>query len=177
MSHSLDLPDQIIGLGIHPLSHTVYSICCTFHLEPGLVTIKGGIFSYRHIRMTSLSPFSDSGGFLNSTIPSPPASTTTSTTTVLPHARSQPLKAGGPKESNLIHFIDKKLLSISRRYEKRAGNNLSKFGLDGIVSDGYTSFADVAMDLEGVADIIWVSGTRKDVISSAGADQVGRLSC
>lgn len=102
------------------------------------------------------------GGFLQPILPSPPSSTVSSPSSIsiLPHPRSNPLKPGGAKESNFIDYVDQKLLGISRRYEKRFNANLE----DGLSSDlegrGYEDFGGVAKDLEGLADVIWVSGSR-----------------
>lgn len=89
------------------------------------------------------------GGFLP-TLPSPPPSAISSPTPhqapILPAARNQPLKPGSAKESGFIAYADRKLLDISRNYEKR---------FDG----GYEGFGYCARDLEGVVDVVWVSGT------------------
>lgn len=54
--------------------------------------------------------------------------------------------------------MDRKLLGISRRYEKRFNTVLE----DEATSEakGYESYEELARDLEGVIDVVWVSGTR-----------------
>ena len=89
------------------------------------------------------------GGFLPA-LPSPPLSAISSPTPhqvpKLPIARNRPLKSGSAKESSFIAYVDRKLLEINRNYEKR---------FDG----GYEGFGYCARDLEGVVDVVWVSGT------------------
>ena len=106
----------------------------------------------------------ESGGFLHLTIPTPPESTVTSpsvSSSSLPCARSHPLKPGTSKESSFIVYVDRKLLEISRRYEKRYNDGLEDQSIS-LENRGYESFGDVAKDLENVVDIVWVSGTRRD---------------
>ena len=112
------------------------------------------------------------GGFLHETLPSLPLSTITSSSialSALPSPRAYPLKPGSPKESSFIEYVDRRLLDISGRYEIR-------FNLDAEPDDerisksrGYGSFTELATDLDGVVDIIWVSGTRKYTLSSRDA--------
>ncbi|KAK4892068.1 hypothetical protein LTR27_009418 [Elasticomyces elasticus] len=63
-----------------------------------------------------------SGGFIP--FSPPPSSVTASTSThaaaSLPHPRSTPLRAGGAKESAFIRHVDGKILSLQRRFAKRA---------------------------------------------------------
>lgn len=116
---------------------------------------------------------SEPGGFLPPALPSPPPSAITSPSlrqSTLPAPRAHPLKPGSPKESSFIEYVDRKLLDISGRYEKRfsvgatAGHaEPSGFSqtLEPSQTRGYESFAELAGDLDGVIDIIWVSGTRR----------------
>lgn len=105
----------------------------------------------------------ESGGFLQPIVPSPPSSTVSSPSAIsnLPRPRSRPLKAGGAKESSFIDYVDQKLLGVSRRYEKRFNGIMEE---DEPSSDiegrGYEEFGSVAKDLESLADLIWLSGTR-----------------
>ncbi|MCJ1353046.1 MAG: hypothetical protein MMC33_003030 [Icmadophila ericetorum] len=96
-----------------------------------------------------MAAIQEPGGFLL-TLPTPPASTISSPgphlAPTLPVPRNQPLKSGSSKESSFIAYVDRKLLDISRDYEKR---------FDG----GYEGFGACAKDLEGVVDVVWVSGT------------------
>ena len=103
------------------------------------------------------------GGFLQPTLPSPPASTATSASPappVLPRPRANPLKPGSPKESSFIDYVDNKLLGISRRYEKRYNADFEDEATSGIEGRGYENFGETAKDLEAVIDVVWVSGTR-----------------
>ncbi|KAL2042073.1 hypothetical protein N7G274_005261 [Stereocaulon virgatum] len=112
--------------------------------------------------MASRSKLPEPGGFLHPSLPSPPASTATTASTVtstLPHPRSTPLKPGSSKESSFIDYVDRKLLGISRRYEKRYNADFEDEATSGIEGRGYESFAELAKDLEGVIDVVWVSGT------------------
>lgn len=79
----------------------------------------------------------------------------------LPHPRFTPLKPGSSKESSFIDYVDRKLLGISRRYEKRYNADFEDEATSGIEGRGYESFAELAKDLEGVIDVVWVSGTRE----------------
>lgn len=103
------------------------------------------------------------GGFLQPTLPSPPASTATSASpapSVLPRPRANPLKPGSSKESSFIDYVDNKLLGISRRYEKRYNADFEDEATSGIEGRGYERFGEMAKDLEAVIDVVWVSGTR-----------------
>lgn len=102
------------------------------------------------------------GGFLPPVLPSPPIFTVSSpsTNTLLPHPRSNPLKPGSAKETNFIDYVDQKLLGISRRYEKRFNANLEDERSSDLEGRGYEDFGEVAKDLEVLADVIWISGTR-----------------
>ena len=103
------------------------------------------------------------GGFLQPTLPSPPASTATSASPappVLPRPRANPLKPGTSKESSFIDYVDNKLLGVSRRYEKRYNADFEDEATSGIEGRGYESFGEMAKDLEAVIDVVWVSGTR-----------------
>ncbi len=114
--------------------------------------------------MTSAAELhSGPGGFLQPTLPSPPASTTTSASTatpVLPRPRANPLKPGSSKESSFIDYVDNTLLGISRRYEKRYNADFEDEATSGIEGRGYESFGELATDLETVINVVWVSGTR-----------------
>ena len=100
------------------------------------------------------------GGFFHSVLPSPPPSTAGSDVVshpLLPQHRANPLRPGSQKQSSLIDYVDTKLLHISRRYEKR---------FDGIENSdneeerGYSSFAEMAKDLDAIVDVVWISATR-----------------
>ena len=115
--------------------------------------------------MTSASEPAGPGGFLQPTLPSSPTSTATfisNTPSTLPHSRSTPLKPGSSKESSFIDYVDRKLLGISRRYEKRYNTDFEDEATSGIEGRGYESFGELAKDLNGVIDVVWMSGTRKN---------------
>ena len=111
-----------------------------------------------------------SGGFLP-TLPSPPKSTISTLTTshhLLPSTRSHPLKPGSSKEGSVIAYIDKHLLEIGRRYEKRSSSTLfGRSGGDdggrrrGGGEGGYKNFHEVATDLLDLLNVVWTTGTRK----------------
>jgi len=129
--------------------------------------------------MSSKSLQSGPGGFLSPILPSPPPSSVTSPSlapSTLPTPRAHPLKPGSPKESNFIEYVDRKLLDISGRYEKRFNVGVAadheepsqtpQSSQTGASSQrrGYESFAELAGDLDSVIDIVWVSGTRRKPI-------------
>ncbi|MCJ1257146.1 hypothetical protein MMC24_004971 [Lignoscripta atroalba] len=112
--------------------------------------------------MISSSTPPEPGGFLHPTLPSPPQSTITSPSSVsstLPQPRLHPLKPGGSKESNFIDYVDRKLLDISRRYEKRFNADMQDQSASEAEGRGYESFGEVAKDMGSVLDVVWVSGT------------------
>ena len=109
--------------------------------------------------MTSSEP----GGFLHPDSTNlQPLSTTSlpNAISLLPQPRLRPLKSGGSKESSFIEYVDRKVLEISRRYEKRYNADLEDKTTPGFEVSGYENFGEVATDLEGVLDVVWMSGTR-----------------
>lgn len=111
--------------------------------------------------MTSASEALGPGGFLQPTLPSPPASSINSppAANTLVQPRSTPLKSGSAKESSFIDYVDRKLLGISRRYEKRFNAEFEDEATSGIQGRGYESYGELARDLDGVIDVVWMSGT------------------
>jgi hypothetical protein len=99
----------------------------------------------------------DQGGFLPSTLISPPHSSLASSpaTPKLPHPREHPLKPGSAKESTLIRFVDESIMKIQRRFARR-GSEMEN-------AMGYKSFAEVVKDFERIIDLLWLSGTRKSI--------------
>ncbi|KAF2812845.1 uncharacterized protein BDZ99DRAFT_517155 [Mytilinidion resinicola] len=96
-------------------------------------------------------------GFLSQQPLTPPASSIAASSTLhspLPHPRAQPLKRGGTKESEFIHYVDATLLLVQRRWAKRAFTD----ELAGRVK-GYHSFRSAARDLNDLVDVVWVSAT------------------
>lgn len=114
--------------------------------------------------MTSASEALGPGGFLQPTLPSPPASSINSppAANTLVQPRSTPLKSGSAKESSFIDYVDRKLLGISRRYEKRFNAEFEDEATSGIQGRGYESYGELARDLDGVIDVVWMSGTRTE---------------
>ena len=114
--------------------------------------------------MTSTNDQPGPGGFLHPTLPSPPASsvdTVSTASTVLPHSRSTPLQTGTRKESSFIDYVDRKLLGVSRRYEKRYNSEFENEPSSDIEGRGYENFTELTNDMEALIDVVWVSGTRK----------------
>jgi hypothetical protein len=97
------------------------------------------------------------GGFIR-TLPSPaPSSTsTTRSTTSLPHQRGRPLIPGSAKEDKVRSYVDGQLLYISRRYIK-------KFSVENPDDKvlGYHSMGELCKDVEGLVNILWLSATRR----------------
>ena len=129
--------------------------------------------------MTSISkPQPGSGGFLQPILPSPTTSTavnTSNTVSTLPQPRSSPLRPGSSKESNLIDYVDTKLLGISRRYEKRHSTIFEDDVASDIEGRGYESFGAMAQDLEKVMEVVWISGTRKKQRSSCSSTYTDQM--
>ncbi|KAL4792730.1 hypothetical protein BDV19DRAFT_391854 [Aspergillus venezuelensis] len=124
------------------------------------------------------------GGFMQPPL-SPAPSTSTVTPSILPEQRSHPLRAGSMKEAAVINHVDKKILAINRRHAKKFSSVYEGVGGQsqgqvqvqvqrqngiGIAHTGnetkevegergYESFKEVAKDVEGIIDVLWVSGT------------------
>ncbi|KAL4954919.1 hypothetical protein BDW69DRAFT_183073 [Aspergillus filifer] len=124
------------------------------------------------------------GGFMQPPL-SPAPSTSTVTPSILPEQRSHPLRAGSMKETAVINHVDKKILAINRRHAKKfssvyesvggqsqgqgqvQGQNGVGIGLGNKGNEtkevegerGYESFKEFAKDVEGIIDVLWVSGT------------------
>lgn len=107
----------------------------------------------------------EAGGFLPPVMPTLSSSNANlpSTSSILPHTRSHPLKPGSAKESSLINYVDQKLLAISRRYELRSNPIADKQPTSSPEDKGYKDFGAVATDLDTLVDVIWVSGSRSSL--------------
>ncbi|KAK0707877.1 hypothetical protein B0H67DRAFT_496310 [Lasiosphaeris hirsuta] len=96
------------------------------------------------------------GGFVVP-LPSPaPSSTSTPrSTSGLPHPRGHALRPGSVKEDKVRNYVSDRLMHISRRFIKKQS------GLPGSGDDivGYKSMGELSKDLEGLLNIIWLSGT------------------
>ncbi|THC98716.1 hypothetical protein EYZ11_001779 [Aspergillus tanneri] len=98
------------------------------------------------------------GGFIQPSLPSPAPSQSTAIPSILPEQRSHPLRAGSMKETTVINHVDKTILTINRRHAKKFSSAYD----DQSQPDsgrGYESFQEVAKDIEGLVDVLWVSGT------------------
>ena len=105
----------------------------------------------------------DGGGFVLSGLASPPLSTNSSTITPsLPQPRSHSLTAGSPKEANFVRFVNQSIDRIQKRYANRSGSAEPH-----LEEKGYTSFKQAGEDFERLVDMIWISGTRKDIFLSS----------
>ena len=105
------------------------------------------------------------GGFFHFSLPSPPASSHRSGSVEpshLPRTRIHPLKSGSAKESSVIYYLDDKLLAISRGYERRIEENTrngERICTEG-GTRGYTTFGQMAQDLDKVIDVVWITASR-----------------
>ncbi|KAF2128158.1 hypothetical protein P153DRAFT_293841 [Dothidotthia symphoricarpi CBS 119687] len=93
------------------------------------------------------------------TIPTPPASSAAASqhASPLPQPRRYPLQPGGPKESELIRYLDHGVNQMQKRVDNRVTNRKTKSspGED----DGFRAFWEVANHIDGLVDVIWVSGS------------------
>ncbi len=96
------------------------------------------------------------GGFLPESLPSPaPSNATNRSTLSLPHPRAHALRPGSGKEDRVRRYVETRLMHINRRYVKKFA--LAEPG-DEVV--GYKSMGELCKDVEGVVNILWLSGTR-----------------
>ncbi|KAI0008086.1 hypothetical protein F4779DRAFT_588901 [Xylariaceae sp. FL0662B] len=105
---------------------------------------------------TPTSHYTNAGGFLPSTsLPSPSPSTASGRiAALLPRPRSKPLVPGSRKEDYARHYVEERLLHISRRFIK---HHDVPDPADDVT--GYPSMDEVCRDLEEVVDVLWFSGT------------------
>jgi hypothetical protein len=90
-----------------------------------------------------------------STISTQSSNTLLSLSKCLPLSRTRPLKPGSQKEISLINYIDSKFLRITRRYAKKFSNNTN----DTDDTKGYVSFDEIVEGLDGIFNVVWISGT------------------
>jgi len=91
--------------------------------------------------------------------PTPPASNAPSQhPSPLPQPRKHPLKPGGSRESDLIRYLDHGVNSIQKRVDNRMTNRKLKPAPG--EEEGYKAFWEVAKHLDGLIDVVWVSGSR-----------------
>ncbi|KAL2130714.1 hypothetical protein VTI74DRAFT_6043 [Chaetomium olivicolor] len=109
------------------------------------------------------SSTADGGGFMAHSLPSPAPSSTSTVRSIagLPHPRAHALRPGSAKEDQVRHFVSGRLLHISRRFVKKAG--MAAPGADELQVDddieGYKSMGELCKDLDGLINIVWLSGT------------------
>ncbi|GMF79633.1 unnamed protein product [Aspergillus oryzae] len=101
----------------------------------------------------------DPGGFIQPSLSSPAPSTSTATPSILPRPRLHPLKAGSTKETTVINHVDKTILIVNRRHAKKFSSAFDDQAQQES-ERGYESFKEVAKDIEGLVDILWVTGTQ-----------------
>ncbi|RMZ67457.1 meiotic recombination dmc1 [Pyrenophora seminiperda CCB06] len=90
--------------------------------------------------------------------PTPPASNAPSQhPSPLPQPRKHPLKPGGPRESDLIRYLDHGVNNVQKRVDNRVTNRKHKPAPG--EAEGYKAFWEVAKDLDGLVDVVWVSGS------------------
>lgn len=89
----------------------------------------------------------------------PPASSVASShhPSPLPQPRKKPLTPGGPKESELISYLDHTITLVRGRWAKR----MFQEELSASDAKGYKGFGEAATDIDGLIDVVWVSGSRK----------------
>ena len=94
-------------------------------------------------------------------LPTPPASSVAASQhpSPLPQPRRHPLQPGGTKESELIRYLDHGVNQIQKRVDNRVTNRKTPALLG--QEEGYRAFWEVAKDLDGLVDVIWVSGSRR----------------
>ncbi|KAK1149997.1 hypothetical protein N8T08_003555 [Aspergillus melleus] len=104
---------------------------------------------------------STAGGFMQPSLPSPAPSSSTATPSILPKQRSHPLRPGSTKETTVINHVDRVILTINRRHAKKFSSAYEDPTQSGSsqFERGYESFQEVAKDIEGLVDVLWVSGT------------------
>ncbi|KAL4897433.1 hypothetical protein BDV59DRAFT_197724 [Aspergillus ambiguus] len=98
------------------------------------------------------------GGFIQPSLPSPAPTASTVTPSLLPTPRTHPLRPGSMKETTVINHIDQTLLAINRRHAKKFSSAFDDQS-PSASERGYESFKEVVKDLEGLVDVLWVSGT------------------
>jgi hypothetical protein len=107
-----------------------------------------------HLDSAMTSP--TAGGFIRNDLLTPPASSAASTVAApLPQPRRNPLKHGGAKEASLISYLDQNIVATKRRWAKRAFRDEDAGDVK-----GYHKFKEAAKDIDGLVDLVWVSGTR-----------------
>ena len=99
-----------------------------------------------------------------------PAPTTSSISSVagLPHPRAHALRPGSAKEDQVRNFVSDRMDHMTRRFMRKSGGIVDEgeLELDGEAEvTGYASAAELCKDLEGVINVLWLSGTRESAPS------------
>lgn len=96
--------------------------------------------------------------------PTPPASSVAPSMhpSPLPKPRRHPLRPGGPKETGLIAYLDHGINNVQKRVHNRINKTKGSPRSEG-EEEGYRTFREAAKDLDGILDVIWVSGSRKSL--------------
>lgn len=104
------------------------------------------------------NPETQAGGFIPpSGLLSPTPSTASSRIAAgLPHPRAHALHPGSSKEDMVRRYVEDGLLNTSRRYVKKFGEPDPD---DTVV--GFNNFAEVCRELDGIINVLWLSGTRE----------------
>ena len=101
----------------------------------------------------------------SSTLPSPPASSVAPSQhpSPLPKPRRNALKPGSIKEGELVHYLDVSVGKIQKRCDDRFKNRktyTAGVGAGGAANiEAYKTFSEAAKDMNGLVDVVWVSGT------------------
>ncbi|KAF2868544.1 hypothetical protein BDV95DRAFT_456259, partial [Massariosphaeria phaeospora] len=76
----------------------------------------------------------------------------------LPPPRKRPLQTGSAKESELIRFLDRSFNNVQKRCDNRVTHRKTTTPppLD---AQGYAAFGEAAKDIDGLVNVIWVSGS------------------
>ncbi|KAF2112094.1 hypothetical protein BDV96DRAFT_468914, partial [Lophiotrema nucula] len=74
----------------------------------------------------------------------------------LPQPRKKPLQPGGAKESELISYLDHTIRNVKGRWAKRMFKDEE---VEQGEAHGYHSFGEAAHDIDGLVDVVWVSGS------------------
>lgn len=120
---------------------------------------------YAAPRRTSMAcPGSARDTALAGTFQTPPASSATPSqhASPLPQPRRHALKPGGSKESDLIRYLDHGVNNVQKRVDNRLTHRKVKPAPG--EEEGYGAFWEVAKQLDGLADVVWVSGSRTSPI-------------
>jgi hypothetical protein len=96
---------------------------------------------------------------LEDNLPTPPTSSAAPSqhASPLPQPRKHPLKPGGPRESDLIRYLDHGINRVQKRVDNRMTNR--KLQPAPGEEEGYRAFWEVAKDLDGLVDVVWVSAS------------------